>query len=550
MKKIITFFLILFILLPLNACSKKQEDDIYIVFTNDVHCAEEDNIGYAGVAAFTKELKKEHKYVSLVDVGDFSSGSAVGSLSVGYYPTMFMNAVGYDVATLGNHEFDYNIDNLLEYVLGCAEFDIVACNLGYTGKNENLLKDIKPYVVKEYGNTKVAYVGVVTPSTLTESTPTVFMEDGEFVYDFYFGDVKENFYTNLQSVIDKAHKEADYVILLAHCGTNEMHAPYRSIDIAENTYNVDVIIDGHSHSEILGDTYTNTKGKEVPIWQTGTQLNNIGQLVLTKEHTVEGILISEYEKKDEATQDEISALKAALTNSLQTVTGTTAFDLTISEKRNDIDFRIVRSRETNLGDLCADAFRYVYNCDIAVVNGGGVRANIPAGEITMDDILTVSPFQNTTAMVEVDGQTILDMLEYSVYSALPYTDNGEEPVGEFGGFLQVSGLKFTVDASIDSPVIIEEEMYKGIDGERRVKDVFVEKDGNYEPLDPSKQYTLASTQYILYDLGNGYTMFDKAKAISKEGVVDASCIIEYIGVGLNGVIPSEYEKPQGRIIFE
>ena len=550
MKKIITFFLILFILLPLNACSKKQEDDIYIVFTNDVHCAEEDNIGYAGVAAFTKELKKEHKYVSLVDVGDFSSGSAVGSLSVGYYPTMFMNAVGYDVATLGNHEFDYNIDNLLEYVLGCAEFDIVACNLGYTGKNENLLKDIKPYVVKEYGNTKVAYVGVVTPSTLTESTPTVFMEDGEFVYDFYFGDVKENFYTNLQSVIDKAHKEADYVILLAHCGTNEMHAPYRSIDIAENTYNVDVIIDGHSHSEILGDTYTNTKGKEVPIWQTGTQLNNIGQLVLTKEHTVEGILISEYEKKDEATQDEISALKAALTNSLQTVTGTTAFDLTISEKRNDIDFRIVRSRETNLGDLCADAFRYVYNCDIAVVNGGGVRANIPAGEITMDDILTVSPFQNTTAMVEVDGQTILDMLEYSVYSALPYTDNGEEPVGEFGGFLQVSGLKFTVNASIDSPVIIEEEMYKGIDGERRVKDVFVEKDGNYEPLDPSKQYTLASTQYILYDLGNGYTMFDKAKAISKEGVVDASCIIEYIGVGLNGVIPSEYEKPQGRIIFE
>ena len=141
MKKIITFFLILFILLPLNACSKKQEDDIYIVFTNDVHCAEEDNIGYAGVAAFTKELKKEHKYVSLVDVGDFSSGSAVGSLSVGYYPTMFMNAVGYDVATLGNHEFDYNIDNLLEYVLGCAEFDIVACNLGYTGKNEKTRKD-------------------------------------------------------------------------------------------------------------------------------------------------------------------------------------------------------------------------------------------------------------------------------------------------------------------------------------------------------------------------------------------------------------------------
>lgn len=550
MKKLTTFLLTVLILFTITGCKKKQDDDIYIIFTNDVHCAIEDNIGYAGVAAYKKELAAQHKYVSLIDAGDFSSGASFGSLTTGVAPTKVMNNIGYDVACLGNHEFGFGISNLTDLIIKNAEFDIVACNIGYTGKNTNLLKDLNPYVVKEYGNTKVAYIGVVTPSTLTEATPAAFMEDNEFVYDFYFGDAKENFYSNLQNVINNARKEADYVIVVGHLGVNEANAPYRSIDIVQNTYDVDAIIDAHSHSEVLGETYENTKGQEVQIWQTGTQLSNIGLLVLTKDHTIEGMLINDYENKDAEVESIISSINDELNEELKTVIGTSSYDLTIEETFNDKSFRVVRSRETNLGNLCADAYRYIYNSDIGIINGGGVRSNLSAGDITLNDVLAVNPFQNKTSMIKASGQTILDMLEYSVYLTLPYTNDGENPTGEFGGFLQVSGLKFTVDTSIESPAIIKDEMFVEIDGPRRVKDVFVEKDGEWVALDPDAFYTIAGTQYILAEYGNGYTMFKDAEVLSKEGLVDSSCLIEYIETELKGIIPEQYKETQGRIIVE
>ena len=548
MKKLLSILLVLFVLLNVSACAKKQEDDIYIVFTNDVHCAIDTNIGYAGVAAYKEELLKEHQYVTLVDVGDFASGSIAGSLSTGYYPTILMNAAGYDVATLGNHEFDYGMDYLNEYILQNSEFDIVCSNIGYTGKNENKLKDIKPYVIKEYGNTKVAFVGVDTPTTIAESSPSVFMEDGEFVYDFTFGDTKDNFYSDLQKVINEADKKSDYVVLLAHFGTSENSAPFRSSDLAQNTYGVDVILDGHSHIEILGDVFTNTKGKDVQVWQTGTELTNIGTIVLKVDHTIEGMLVSEYDKKDEEVNIVIDGLNKEFDETLGQIISHTDFDLIIGDTINDVYYREVRNRETNLGDLCADVFRNMYGSDIGIVNGGGIRDTIKAGDIAMRDCVLVFPFINKTALLKANGQTILDMLEYSAYSVESYQNNGETPVGEFGGFLQVSGIKFDVDTSINSPCIVEEDMFKGFnDGQRRVKNVYVLKDDKYEPIDPDALYTIAGSQYILTELGNGYTMFKDSEVVSKEGTVDTNLLVEYIANSLNGIIPEEYKVPQGRI---
>ena len=548
MKKLLSLLLVLFILLGITACTKKQEEDIYIVFTNDVHCAIDTNIGYAGVAAYKKELLEEHKYVTLIDVGDFASGSVAGSISTGYYPTVLMNAAGYDIGTFGNHEFDYGMDNLNEYILSNAEFDVVCSNIGYTGKNENKLKDVKPYVIKEYGNTKVAYIGVDTPTTITESTPSVFMEDGEFVYDFTFADTRENFYSNLQKVIDEADKKADYVILLAHFGSNENSAPFRSSDLAENTKGVDVILDGHSHSEILGDTFKNIEDKDVQVWQTGTELINIGTIVLKTDHTIEGMLVSEYDKKDEEVNAAIDDLNKELDESLGQVVAHTDFDLIIGETINDVYFRKVRNRETNLGDLAADVFRNAYEADIGIVNGGGVRETINAGDITVGNCSAVFPFVNKSALLRVNGQTILDMLEYSVHSIESYQNNGETPVGEFGGFLQVSGIKFDVDTSVSSPCIIEEDMLVGFnDSQRRVNNVYVLKDNKYEPLDINASYTIAGSQYILTEMGNGYTMFKDSEIVSKEGAVDTNLLVEYVSDKLNGIIPEEYKEPQGRI---
>lgn len=548
MKKLLSVLFVLFVLLNVTACTKKQEDDIYIIFTNDVHCAIDSNIGYAGVSAYKKELMKEHKYVTLVDVGDFSAGSVVGSISSGYYPVILMNATGYDVGTLGNHEFSYGIDNLKDNILQNIEFDIVCSNIGYTGNYENKLKDIKPYVIKEYGNTKVAFVGVDTPATIVESSPSTFMEDGEFVYDFVFGDTRENFYSNLQKNIDEANKKADYVILLAHFGSNENNSPFRSSDLAQNTYGVDIILDGHSHTEILGDTFKNTKDEDVQIWQTGTELLNIGTIILKTDHTIEGMLVSNYDKKDDEVNKTISDINKELDETLGLTIAHTDFDLTIGETINDVYFREVRNMETNLGDLCADVFRSMYDADIGIINGGGVRENINAGNITMKDCLSVFPFSNKTAILEVDGQTILDMLEYSVHSIESYQNNGETPVGEFGGFLQVSGIKFDVDASTASPCIVEEDMLKDFnDGQRRVKNVYILKDGKYEPLDPNSTYTIAGIQYILTEMGNGYTMFKDSKIIAKEGATDIDLLIDFISTELNGIVPEEYRKPQGRI---
>ena len=282
---------------------------------------------------------------------------------------------------------------------------------------------------------------------------------------------------------------------------------------------------------------------------TGTGLTNIGQLVITADGNITTGLIGDFPEKDvqvNAYVEEIESLYEAELD--QMVANSEVRLTTISES----GIRLIRSRETNLGDFCADAYRVISGADIAFVNGGGIRADIETGIITYGDIIAVHPYGNTLCAVEATGQEILDALEMASRSTMADVSDGENAVGENGGFLQVSGLKYVIDTSIASTVEVDEAgMFVSCGENRRVKDVQVlREDGNYEPIDPEKTYTLASHNYLLKQGGDGLNMFMDNTLTIDEGMLDYQVLITYAADYLDGTVDGEYAQPQGRITVE
>lgn len=482
MKRGIVYLLLLTLIIScFGGCSANNGNDIIVLFTNDVHCGINEDIGYAGLAAYKKNIQSKTPYTLLVDCGDSVQGDVIGTVSEGRYPAKIMKSVGYDLAVPGNHEFDYGMERLAELMeLSGAEY--LACNFEYSGEGANAVNGINPYSIKEFGSTKVAFVGICTPETITSSTPTVFMdESGKFICDFYGGENGTELYERVQQTVDDCReKGADYVIALAHLGTDESSAPFRSIDVAMNTTGIDVILDGHSHSVIPCQIVKNKNGNDVLISSTGTKMNNIGQLVITQSGNITVGLISDYPSEDSDVSAYIQEIQGLFESDMERPVAKSDVDLPITEN----GIRVVRSRETGIGNLCADAFRAAANADIALVNGGGIRADLPAGEITYGDILSVMPYGNSLCCVKASGQEILDALEAASSNILPEISDGENAVGENGGFLQVSGLKYTIDTAIASTVELDENgMFISVGDKRRVKDVQVLANGEYTPID-------------------------------------------------------------------
>ena len=530
-------------------CAKKEpQENIVILYTNDVHCAVDENIGYAGLAAYKKKMEEKTPHVTLVDCGDAIQGGTVGLLSKGEYPIQMMNRAGYDFAVLGNHEFDYGMERLAS-LLEMAQATYLDCNIRYTGDGENALAAVEPYKIVSYGDTEVAFIGVCTPENITSSTPAFFSdESGAFVYDFYGQGDGEAFYKQIQATVDECrNKGADYVVALAHLGTDESSAPFRSTDLIARTEGVDVVLDGHSHSVIPCQIMENKKGEEVLLSSTGTGLNHIGQLVITPDGMMTTGLLT-YAKEDADMAAYVKEIKDLFAADMQKVVGRSEVPLSISSEKG---IRMVRNRETAIGDFCADAFRAVSGADVAIVNGGGIRGDLPAGEITYEDVLAVHPYGNTLCVVEASGQDILDVLEMANRTVMSETDDGENPVGENGGFLQVSGLRFVVDTSVASTVVVDDnDMFVSCGENRRVKEVeILQEDGSYAPLDPKGMYTLASQNYLLKNGGDGLNLFTEHVFLSDEGVADYQVLIDYID-SLGGVIGKEYGSPQGRIAIE
>lgn len=544
MKRLLAILLALMLVLAGFTAAEAAEPDeskgIVVLYTNDVHCGVDDNIGYAGVAAYKNAYEKAGYEVVLVDSGDAVQGATIGTLSKGEYIVEIMNELGYAAAAVGNHEFDYGMDRFME-LTELADYDYVAAN--FVDKDGNLVVDA--YTIVEAGGHKIAFVGAATPETFTSSSPAYFQdENGNFIYGFCEGGDGSDFYAAIQSAVDSAAAEgADIVIVLSHLGTNLESAPYSASDLIENTNGIDAVLDGHSHSVWAGEIVLNKDGEEVLLSSTGTKLENLGSLTIVD--TEDGIdftteLHHEVIFQDDAMAAFVAGIKEEYAKLAQTVVAKTDVDLTIVDPTlTDSEgkpLRIVRSQETNLGDLCADAYRAMSGADIAFVNGGGIRTSIPAGDITYEQIISVHPFGNAMCVVEATGQEILDALEMSARK-LP---------SENGGFLQVSGISFDIDMSVEPTVVTDDKgLFVEVSGDRRIKNVKV----GDAPIDPDATYTLASHNYMLKESGDGINMFADNVLLQDSVLLDNQVLIKYITEYLGGVVGAEYADlyGQGRI---
>ena len=540
LKKLLAVLLVVSMLMTGLAFAETAETEVehqpvVVLYTNDVHCGIEDAIGYAGLAAYEKAYEKLGYEVILVDNGDAIQGGPIGTLSKGEYIIDIMNAVGYDIATIGNHEFDYGMDVFMS-LREKAEFPYISAN--FCDLEGNPILD--PYVIKELGGWKVAFVGASTPETFTKSTPTFFQDgEGNYIYSFCQGEDGANLYAAVQKAVDAARAEgAEIVVAMSHLGTDGSSVPYTSSDLIVNTTGINAVLDGHSHSVWEMELVQNAAGEDVILSSTGTKLNNVGSLVIEAGEDQTPVLTtalhSESLFQDEEAEAFIATVKAQYEETLNQVVATTAVDLTIKDPATGE--RAVRTAETNLGDLCADAYRIVLGADVAIVNGGGVRADIPAGDITYGQILSVHPFGNMACLIEVTGQQILDALEMA----------SRDVPNECGGFLQVSGLSYEINVGVAPTVVLDDEgSFVEVAGERRVQNVLV--DG--EPIDPEATYTLASHNYMLKSGGDGLNMFQGDTLLQDEVLIDNQVLINYIVDTLGGVVGEEYADPygQGRI---
>ena len=520
------------VLCSLNAATfAKDSETIVILYENDVHCAVE---GYSKLAAMKNELKSEYEYVGVVSSGDFVQGGTLGAVSKGEYIVELMNLVGYDAIAPGNHEFDYTISRLTE-LYELSETKYISCNFAKIGEEKTYFE---PYTIVSYGDVDIAYIGIITPETITSARPSQFRnENGEIIYTFN----ESRLYELVQESIDEATEDgADYVIALSHIGYDESGELNDVTDVIENTDGLDVVLDAHSHSVIEEKIVKDKSGDDVLLSSTGTGFENIGKLTIANgEFDTELVKTETYTKTDADVDAYIAEINERYAELGNRKIGESKVELIT---HNEEGTRLVRTAETNLGNLCSDALFFVTNADVSYVNGGGLRAPIKSGDMTFNDIYSVFPFNNRIVTAEITGQVLLDMLEMSMIS-YPQED---------GAFPHMSGITFSVNKSIPSSIKVDENgFFTKVDGDYRVYDVKVldKESGNYKALELDKKYILAAADYYILNFGSGMSMFKDAKVVESEGMLDVEVLERYITDNLNGVIGEEYKDVVNRITF-
>ncbi len=521
------------------------QKDVVVLFTSDVHCGVDQGFGYVGVKATKDYFEREGCHVLLVDNGDAIQGEPVGLLTQGEAIVDMMNKMGYDIAIPGNHEFDYGMERFLA-LAEMAEYPYVSCNFNREGKLV-----FPAYTIREFDGVKLAFVGATTPDVMLSSTPSFFQdENGNFIYGFMQGNDGADLYAAIQRAVDDARAEgADYVILQCHLGNDATSVPYTYADVLAHTTGIDAVLDGHSHDTdkvIMKDR----NGRDVVRQACGTKLEGIGWMrISAADGSIDTGLYTWNNPvpapKLLGIQNEMSeVVDGALTSLgewLNKKVGTSAVALSINDPVAVTDsgrpVRIIRTAETSLGDLLTDAFRVQTGADVAIVCSASIRADLPRGDITMNDLISVYPFGNHISMREVTGQQLLDALEWGA----------KDTPREFVGFLQVSGLTLEIHTYIESSCRTgENNGFAGVAGEYRVRNVMV----GGEPLALDKVYTVAAVDYLLLNHGNGFTMFDGGKVRLQGGEPDYAVVAKYIQEDLKGVIGEGYESPygQGRIV--
>ena len=522
-------------------CFFGDKADVTILYTNDVHTYIDNKSPkptYAAIAALKKSIEDTGRDVLLVDAGDHIQGTAYGSMDDGATIIELMNEAGYDLATPGNHEFDYGMARA-KAVLQEADFPYISCNWVDLRTGFNVLPSVKFFFV---GGRKIAFVGVTTPETFTKSTPAYFMNDAQtkYIYDILGGEDGQKLYDAVQKAIDKAEFwGADTIIGLGHLGVDPSSSPWTSEEVIAHTHGFTAFIDGHSHTVMANKQVTDASGKAVTLTQTGSYFKNIGKMTVGADGTITTELIDTYEGLD-------AAVAATASNWISAVDDMLGEEIAVGDTKFYINDpatgkRRIRSGETNLGDFVADGIYTYFNeieelhCDVAIMNGGGIRTDVEAGPWSFKTCKTVSPFGNVACLMSVTGQQIQDALEFGARFA------GAEGK-ENGGFLQVAGARYTIHTGTPNTVQTNDKnVWTGSAATPRVSNVEIydKTTGTYQPLDPNATYALAGMNYTLRNLGDGFAMFDGATLIkdyvSEDYLVMSSYAAMFGGVDANGL---------------
>ena len=524
-----------------SACWTGEKSEVTILYTNDVHTyidKQAPQLTYAAIAALKQSYQNAGKKVLLVDAGDHVQGTAYGSMDEGASIIELMNAAGYDVATPGNHEFDYGMDRAKE-LMRDADFPYLSCNWVDLRTNLRVLPEIKVFV---RGGVRIAFVGITTPETFTKSTPAYFMNKAQtkYIYDILGGEDGQKLYSAVQKAVDKAKCLADVVIGLGHLGVDPSSSPWTSEEVIAHTTGFDAFIDGHSHTVMENKQVADASGRLVTLTQTGSYFANVGEMTIAPDGTISTRLVSTYDQEDPA----VAAEQAAWVSSVDEMLGEkiavadTKFYITDPATGK----RRIRSGETNLGDFVADGIYTYFNeveqlhCDIAIMNGGGIRSDEDAGYWTFKTFKQVSPFGNVACLMSVTGKQIQDALEFAARFA------GAEGK-ENGGFLQVAGATYEIHTDIPNTVQTDDKnvWIGSATGTPRVQNVKIydRANGTYVPLDENKTYALAGMNYTLRNLGDGFAMFDGAELIkdyvSEDYLVMSTYAMTFGGVDAEGL---------------
>ncbi len=498
-----------------SACWYGDKSDVTILYTNDVHTyidKQSPKLTYAAIADLKQSYQNAGKDVLLVDAGDHVQGTAYGSMDEGASIIKLMNAAGYDVATPGNHEFDYGMDRA-KAIMKEADFPYLSCNWVDLRTTLRVLPSVKVFV---RGGRRIAFVGVTTPETFTKSTPAYFMDKAQrkYIYDIQGGEDGKKLYDAVQKAIDKAKLLADVVIGLGHLGVDPSSSPWTSEEVIAHTSGFDAFIDGHSHTVMENKQVQDASGKAVTLTQTGSYFANVGEMTIAADGTITTKLIPTHEGMDAT----IAAMQTDWVNTVDDMLGEKIAvgdsDFYVSDPATGK--RRIRSAETNLGDFVADGIYTYFNeveklhCDVAIMNGGGIRTDVPAGDWTFKTCKQVSPFGNVACLMSVTGKQIQDALEFAARFA---GEGGKEN----GGFLQVAGATYEIHTDIPNTVQTDEKnvWIGSATGTPRVQNVKIydKASGSYLPLDPGATYALAGMNYTLRNLGDGFAMFDGAELI-------------------------------------
>ena len=524
-----------------SACWTGEKSEVTILYTNDVHTyidKQAPELTYAAIAALKQSYQNAGKKVLLVDAGDHVQGTAYGSMDQGASIIELMNAAGYDAATPGNHEFDYGMDRAKE-LMRDADFPYLSCNWVDLRTNLRVLPEIKVFV---RGGVRIAFVGITTPETFTKSTPAYFMNKAQtkYIYDILGGEDGQKLYSAVQKAVDKAKCLADVVIGLGHLGVDPSSSPWTSEEVIAHTTGFDAFIDGHSHTVMENKQVADASGRLVTLTQTGSYFANVGEMTIAPDGTISTRLVSTYDQEDVA----VAAEQAAWVNTVDDMLGE---KIAVADTRFYITDpatgkRRIRSGETNLGDFVADGIYTYFNeveqlhCDIAIMNGGGIRSDEDAGYWTFKTCKQVSPFGNVACLMSVTGKQIQDALEFAARFA------GAEGK-ENGGFLQVAGATYEIHTDIPNTVQTDDKnvWIGSATGTPRVQNVKIydRANGTYVPLDENKTYALAGMNYTLRNLGDGFAMFDGAELIkdyvSEDYLVMSTYAMTFGGVDAEGL---------------